>query len=323
MTVAVPVYNVKKYLNRCVDSIIPQLTSEMELLLVDDGSTDGSGEICDQYMKQYPSRVRVIHQDNHGLAYVRNVCIKESYGEYISFIDSDDYITKGAYSHFFELLEKTKADVLCFGHYDVYGENDTYGFDYVDPAHEKIKYYTPEEAIDLELISPDIDVITCNKIIRRTLYEGIEYPVGRLYEDMFTTYKFLAKAGCIVSTNLRYYVYCHREGSIGQQKFNPRAYDLERAVRETYKFGIRFCKRPKNLVCGYIYWRTVVNNMMVKSCYEDKKFTKKTQRIIRKHWKAIYNNQILNRTRKVELWLLAHCFPLYKVVYRIYIKRNR
>lgn len=323
LTVAVPVYKVEKYLSRCIESIIPQLNENIELLLVDDGSPDKSGFICEEYKKRYPDFIRVIHQDNHGLAYVRNVCIKEAHGKYISFIDSDDYIINGAYKHLIEIIKVNNADVVCFGHFDVYKGKDPYGFDYVDSNPEVQKRYTPSEAIDLELISPDIDVITCNKIIKRALFNGIEYPVGKLYEDMFTTYKYLAKAQCIISTNKRFYVYCHREGSIGQQKFNLRAYDLEKAAKETYEFGKQFCIKPHNLECGYIFWRVVVNNMMIKSNYKDKEFTKKTQQLIKKNWNNIVNNSFWGKTRKIEYWLLGNCLVLYKVLYKFYIKKNR
>lgn len=323
LTIAVPVFNVEKYLERCLESIVPQLENNMELLVINDGSYDGSGKICNAFQNRYPNLIRVIHQRNHGLSFTRNVCIKEARGEYISFIDSDDYVTSNAYDHLMKLVREYNADVLCFGYIDVYRGKDIYGFEYVDPQPEVIRHFSSSDAIDIELISPDIGVLSVNKIIRKSLFEGTEYPVGRQYEDLFTTYKYLSKAKCIVSTNLKYYVYCHREGSISSQEFSTKVYDIEKAAKETYDFGMIFCEAPKNLICGYIYWRVVVINIMIRSGYNDKDFVKETQDIINEHWSKIESNRILNRTRKIEYWLLSRFYRVYKILYKKYIAINR
>ena len=184
LTVAVPVYNVKKYLKRCLESLIKNRIDDYEILLVNDGSTDGSGDICNEYSSKYDF-IRVIHQDNKGLAEVRNVCIKNARGEYISFIDSDDYIVENTYSHLMNLVYNFEADILCFGVIDLY-ENVDEKVESINDCEEIITELTPQEALEEMLLPKHVDVITCNKIIKKSLYENIFYPSGKLYEDMFT-----------------------------------------------------------------------------------------------------------------------------------------
>ena len=150
ITVAIPVYNVEKYIERCLDSIVCQIvevSNRIEVLLVDDGSSDGSLEICQRYKKKY-GFIRIIHQDNHGLAYVRNVCIDNALGQYISFIDSDDYVIPGLYGYAINLLENYNYDVLCFRHLDVYGEQNIILPD-ININNAKIKLFTSEEALNV------------------------------------------------------------------------------------------------------------------------------------------------------------------------------
>ena len=189
LTVAIPVYNVDKYLRRCIDSILTNKIDNYEILLVDDGSKDKSGVICDEYANQYDF-IRVIHKKNSGLADVRNICIKEAKGEFVSFVDSDDYLSNNAYSNLMKIQKEYNADIVCFGVNDIYDGIDNK----IDSLkNEEIKCFTNKEALSLMLLPGYIDVITCNKIIRKSLFDNIEYPVGKLYEDMFTNYKVVYK----------------------------------------------------------------------------------------------------------------------------------
>ena len=146
LTAAVPVYNVEKYLKRCIDSLIKNRINNYEILLVDDGSQDNSGNICDEYAAKY-DYIRVIHQQNKGLAEVRNVCIEQATGEYISFIDSDDFITDNTYSHLMNLIYKYNADILCYGVIDLY-EGITENFSKINNENEIITELSPEDAVE-------------------------------------------------------------------------------------------------------------------------------------------------------------------------------
>ena len=147
ITIAIPVYNVEKYLRRCIDSIISQDIENCEILLIDDGSTDKSGEICDEYLEKYDC-IKVIHQENRGLASVRNRCVQEAEGENISFIDSDDYILPGAYAYFKKVIKNGNCDILTYGCINVYEDSSEKTEIETNNYQDKLTVYSAQEAID-------------------------------------------------------------------------------------------------------------------------------------------------------------------------------
>lgn len=324
LTIAVPVYNVEKYLNRCLESLVKQDYLDKEILIINDGSKDESMEIVRTYAEKYPF-VRYIDQPNAGLAAVRNRCIREAKGEYISFIDSDDYVLEGIYSHLMPYIKSNEIDIMCYGVVNLYENREqSEQLKNVNNCPEVINRFTSKEALDEFFLPNNIDVITCNKIIRKKLYEGILYPVGKLYEDMFTNYKVIAKADKIASTNYQYYVYCHRETSIGGMKYNEKTMDLYRAITEAYEYikesGL---ENPRQLNVGYATWLLVVLNIMIRSQYEDVEYKRIVRTFIRGHVKEINKSSYLNLTRKIQMNLLIMCYPLYKVAYKKYLEKFR
>ena len=322
ITIAIPVYNVEKYLRRCIDSIISQDIENCEILLIDDGSTDKSGEICDEYLEKYDC-IKVIHQENRGLASVRNRCVQEAEGEYISFIDSDDYILPGAYAYFKKVIKNGNCDILTYGCVNVYEDSSEKTEIETNNYQDKLTVYSAQEAIDGMLILPEIDVITCNKVIRKSLYKNILYPVGKFYEDMFTNYKVIANAKIIISTNYKFYVYCHRGSSIGGMKFTDRTMDLARAVKEVHDFALSFCSENNYIEIGYLHWLIVVANSIIRSSYYKNDYIKKVQKYARLNLRKIVSTDCLGKTRKIQMIIFAYSFPLYKCFYRLYIKKYR
>ena len=126
LSIVVPVYNVEQYLHQCIDSILHQTFQDFELILVDDGSPDDCPKICDEYAKN-DSRIKVIHKTNGGLSSARNAGLQIARGEYISFIDSDDFLDPITYTHVFSIFNKENVDVVIFGRYEVYGKNYVLG----------------------------------------------------------------------------------------------------------------------------------------------------------------------------------------------------
>lgn len=320
ITVAIPVYNVEPYLRRCLDSIIKQDLTKCEVLLVNDGSTDNSIQICKEYVSKY-NFIRLINQENQGLASVRNTCIREANGEYISFVDSDDFIIDGAYDNFKRLIETFDADVITYG---CINEYENVGINYsCKNGTEVVTKFTPQEAIDSLFIDSRMEVITCNKVIRKTLFDGVSYPVGRLYEDMFTNYKVISRANIIVSTSNKYYVYCHRPDSIGGMRYSERTMDLYRAATEVHEFGLKFCDKIENLNVGYLHWMIVVVNAMIRAGVYDNWYiclVKKYARTIRKE---ILCNKCIGKIRKIQMMVFSYSFKIYSVIYKLYIKKYR
>ena len=210
ISVIVPVYNVEDYLARCVDSILAQTHSNLEVILVDDGAKDSSGAICDDYAAR-DSRVKVIHKENGGLSSARNAGLEAAAGEYIAFVDSDDWIEPDAYSHLLEVMEKYGALLVCGGRYDVDGGTGekTIG---LCPAKEEA--ISAEELVGRIFLWDGCDSSACDKLYHRSVLENFRYPEGKVCEDVPVTYKIVLAAGRAAMSDRPCYNYYHRPGSI-------------------------------------------------------------------------------------------------------------
>lgn len=212
ISVIVPVYNVAAYLSRCVDSILAQSYENLQIILIDDGSTDDSGRICEEYAKK-DGRIQVIHKKNGGLSSARNAGLDVSNGQYIGFVDSDDWIEPEMYAEMLALMEQNDAQLVCAGRYDVDGETGekTVG---LCPAGEEI---ISGEAMAGRIFRWDqCDSAACDKLYRRELFDGIRYPVGKVCEDIPVTYRMALKARRVVLCDRPFYNYFHRSGSISK-----------------------------------------------------------------------------------------------------------
>ena len=317
ITVIVPVYKVEKELPRCIESVLAQEAYISELLLIDDGSPDSCGSICDKYA-QNNAVIRVIHQDNKGRAAVRNIGIRESKSEFVTFVDSDDYILDGLYKKAQETIDKLNPDIITFGYQDYYEgaplqKNRKIG------SKDSTIILSAEDAIDQLFFKNRVDIINCNKIIRKELFNGVSFPKEYIYEDIFTTYKYVSKATKIVCLQEPYYVYCHRAESISSKEFTDEGRCLITAIEEIYSFGKRFCSTDKNLSVGYAYWLVVIANMMIRSNYKDDEYFLKARSFTRKVLLRVMTNGILDFPRKIEIGLFAVVPDFYKLIYRIYL----
>ena len=210
ISVIVPVYNVEDYLARCVDSILAQTYSNLEVILVDDGAKDSSGAICDAYGAR-DSRVKVIHKENGGLSSARNAGLEAAAGEYISFVDSDDWIEPDAYSHLMDVMEKYGAKLVCGGRYDVDGGTGEKTVGLCPGKEEKI---SGEELVGRIFLWDGCDSSACDKLYHRSILENFRYPEGKVCEDVPVTYKIVLAAGQAAMSDRPFYNYYHRPGSI-------------------------------------------------------------------------------------------------------------
>ncbi len=209
ISVIVPVYKVEDYLSRCVDSILSQTYRNIEVILVDDGSPDKCGEICDRYAQHDP-RVRVIHKENGGLSDARNAGIEIAQGQYISFIDSDDWVHPEFLESLYQLTRSTDADIAAS--------------DFMRTSTENLPLTLEEETVyqysNLEALKQYAGVfyvqmvVSWGKIYKKQLFEGVRFPVGRVHEDEFTTHKVIYKAKRIVFTTRKLLYYWQRQDSI-------------------------------------------------------------------------------------------------------------
>lgn len=230
ISVIVPIYNVEAYLRECVDSILRQTYSNLEIILVDDGSPDKCPEICDEYAKK-DNHVKVIHQNNGGLAHARNVGIANSNGDYLTFIDSDDFVADKYIEHLYKGLIENEAEVSIAAFYSFDKvTNLSLSSDYVDfrtiTKSNCFKNYTSINT------NTSMTFITAwNKLYKKELFSKIQYPEGKLYEDAFTTYKILNVAEKIAFSPTRLYYYRINPQSILGQSFKEKHLEMIEAFK--------------------------------------------------------------------------------------------
>lgn len=234
ISIIVPVYNVEKYLENCIESILNQTFKNYEVILVNDGSTDKSGEICDKYEK-IDSRIKVIHKDNGGLSSARNVGLDIACGKYIGFVDSDDSIHPRMYEILYDLIKKHKVDISCCNYKNTYSICNKYN---TDIESTEVIEMNNIQAIN-NLYDKEIGVrlvVAWNKLYSKHLFDDIRYEVGRIHEDEFIAHRILYKCEKIVYTNKELYYYLQREGSIMSQISYKRRVDSLLAQSDRMRF---------------------------------------------------------------------------------------
>ncbi|MDY4507763.1 MAG: glycosyltransferase [Candidatus Faecousia sp.] len=216
ISVVVPVYRVEKYLDHCIQSIAAQTYPNLEILLVDDGSPDGSGAICDRWAEK-DSRIRVFHKQNAGAGAARNTALDAAAGELIAFVDSDDYLHPNMYAHLYGLMKDGVDIAEC-----VIGltENDNLPMD--DGTGAEILVCDTEEALGLHIQDAMFCQTPPNKLYRRECVGGIRFPEGNLIDDEFFTYKVLGNAKKLAHSSACMYAYRQQSGSAMHKPYSLR-----------------------------------------------------------------------------------------------------
>ena len=228
----VPIYNVRPYLEKWFDSIARQSYQNLEIILVDDGSTDGSGELCEDLSKR-DGRVRVIHKKNGGLGSARNAGIDAARGAILSFVDSDDWIEPGMYETLSGIMCRENAQIIACGIKKV---SETGEVSYYQDNLKERSVYTREEAL-LELPKNErLSNSMCNKLFRRETIQGLHINEQIYYEDNPFTPQCIARAERIAYTAEPFYCYFERTGSISRKKFSEREFDRVTADRMRLEF---------------------------------------------------------------------------------------
>ncbi len=233
ISIIVPIYNVENYLQKCVESILNQTYHNIEIILVDDGSTDNSKVLCDALAEKNLC-IKVVHKKNGGLSSARNAGISAADGKYLGFIDSDDYIEKEMFSVLYEAIRRTGKDIACCGRVvDIFGEYSNREF-----TLEKEKIYSRNEAIKEVLYLEKIDVSACDKLYKRRLFNRIKYPEGRISEDAAVIFDLLELSNGVVHVGKAFYHYVFRNNSITKSQYSNKKQDVLYNLEETRKFII-------------------------------------------------------------------------------------
>jgi len=228
ISVVVPIYKVEKYIHRCVDSILSQSFTDFELILVDDGSPDACGKICDEYAEK-DSRIRVIHQKNGGLSAARNSGIDIAQGEWLSFIDSDDWVHPDYLRLLYEAAVENSTDISI----GLYVRTDGRGDIDNAPINPRISIEQPE---GFWIEKRTNATVAWGKLYRWRLFDGVRYPVGKYHEDEYVTYRLLFACDKIAVVNAPLYRYFVNTDSISGMNYIKRMPDIIKAFTQHLEF---------------------------------------------------------------------------------------
>lgn len=274
ISIIVPVYNVENYVHRCIDSILNQTFSDFELILINDGSVDNSGKICDDYANK-DNRITVMHQENTGQATARNRALDIIKGEYIFFVDSDDWIHPKTLETLLSLSVNTDSDIAACGFQKV----DCF-IDYFDLKDEKVEEYS---SMNFYYYRSNLVNVPWCKLYRKCLFDNMRFPDGKIHEDVFLIYKIIYRAEKIAYIEYPFYYYFQNTDSTMLKKYSLKRLSEVEAGEEQVEF---FKKRendinyPQSLKRLMYYYSTHADQL--KTLPEGKKYAKQLKRKLRR-----------------------------------------
>lgn len=299
ISVIVPVYQVEKYLHRCVESILQQTFRDFECILVDDGSTDASGQMCDEYARHEPNFF-VIHKENGGLSSARNAAIPLARGEYLCFVDSDDVLHPRALELMLSTMEDSQADLVSAP----LQEFSTMQADL--PALDRVNASILGRDDFINHLLPDnfgrICVTACGKLYRREIFRDIRYPEGKIYEDLHVYLNVLLQCKCITVLDVPLYYYYTNPASITRSNYLAHDRFGEFQVRESYIGFFRAQGMEEQMQLAQNDYLTFFlrNFFAVTLRYPQRKDALKQElAIYRSHLKQVLGNPYVCRMRKV------------------------
>jgi len=324
ISVIVPVYNVEQYLEKCVDSIINQTYKNIEIILVDDGSKDNSGKMCDE-LQQKDDRIKVIHKENGGLSDARNAGLKIANGQYIGFVDSDDYIEPDMFETLYNLNKKYNSDISIVSFYEIY-KGKVIGV----RNSKKIEELNKIDAMKELLIDTRIQSYAWNKLFRRELFDGIEFPTNKNFEDIATTLLVFEKANKVVLFEEPKYNYVRRDDSIVGKKNYKTYKDYLDVISSKYQYlDGKYEKldlwNAYNFIINMIWVYTIIVTFDLDEVYKEyEKHFELFKELIKKYDKQIIDQ--LDNYNKIVLYMLLldkeTSKPAVKQLYKSFKERR-
>ncbi|WP_303971258.1 glycosyltransferase family 2 protein [Faecalicoccus pleomorphus] len=316
LSIIVPVYQVEAHIDECITSILDQTFRDFELILVDDGSLDRCPAICDAYA-QKDSRIRVIHQKNQGLSAARNTGLQAARGDYIGFVDSDDFIEASMYEKLLDNLEREKANISVCGRYKVWGDKKI-------QEQKSNVYKVMDSAQALALMNTNVlgyfDVAAWDKIYKRSCFKGIEFPEGKLCEDWFVMYKLFFNARRIVYDSIPLYNYRQRTGSITHGK-KVNTMSLSASLEVLNFVRTQQPQYVREAQFAYVFAGIGVIDNYIEQSSIDRKSIDAVYKKIKPYLQTTYRYPGLKGKRKVQLFMVKKAMPLYICCFK-WIKRR-
>lgn len=306
ISVIVPIYKVEQYLDKCITSIVNQTYKNLEIILVDDGSPDNCPTICDKW-KELDNRIIVIHKENGGLSDARNAGLDICKGDYIAFVDSDDYIHLDMYNELITTMLKHNCDIVQCEHINVY-ENQEVESHYSNYIY---KEYNVEEALHSLILESPLRQVVWNKLYKRNIFDNLRFEVGKLNEDDFFTYQAFHICKKVGYINKVLYYYLIRNSSIMGTTFNIRRLDGLEARMNRYSFlkenYIHLASIDKKVLWFYILY---VYQKVLK--IENIEVRKKASLRIKNYFNLIKNDSIFikNMSFKTRIWIYLSLISL-------------
>jgi len=317
ITVVIPIYNVEKYLEKCVYSILEQTYSKLEIILIDDGSPDKCGEICDN-LKNKDTRIKVIHKENGGLSDSRNVGIENATGRYITFVDSDDYIDRNYIELLYTALTSNNADMSIASHRILYQKK------IIDRATNMSFCGDAKLILEKILYDDGVDISAWGKLYKIELFDKVKFPKGRLFEDSATTYKLVDLSNKIAVCSKSVYNYVIRSSSISHNKFSEKKLDLIISTKEMTDFiknKYPNLEKACNRRMMYAYLSTLTQS--IKDENANKEIQKQLITYIKENKKDVLKDKRIPKRDRIGIYSVLFGLNFYKAIWKCYSEITR
>ena len=325
ISIIVPVYNVEEYLDKCVDSIINQTYTNLEIILVDDGSPDNCPAMCDEWAEK-DNRIKVIHKENGGLSDARNSGIEASNGKWVYFIDSDDYVSEDTIEKLYKVAIVNNCD-MAIGRYVEVCDGIEKEAEYSNQIYiySQDEYWEQLYSLSLQkeyLVSVSL-IISCNKLIKRNIFDSIKFLEGKYHEDEFIIHNLISKCNKIAFLDSKLYYYVQQNNSIMHKPSLASITDGLEAVVQRENYFIENKKTFLNLslisslenIMGYCF--------KFKYVYKNKELTKKSKKLYRYYYKIAIKNNVKKEEYYKKDKLLFFSFYINEYLYRLVRKIKR
>lgn len=317
ISIIVPIYNVEKYLDKCLQSITSQTYKNLQIILINDGSTDSSLRICENFALN-DERICIVNQESKGVSEARNTGIREAKGAYITFIDSDDVVESTYIQYLYDII-KENNDISVCKMKEIYGDGD----DDINKDGEEsvIKQLNSKEAIEIMLYQREFDNSLWGKMYKKELFSDVVFPKGKLYEDMAVIYDIFLKTDKIIFGSKINYYYRVRQNSIMTTEFSSEKMELinftERMVKNVSE---KFPDLYMAAIRRYVY----SNFRLLGEAIRCKGNNSKEENIlinnIKRYSKIVLKNPNADKKDKIAIILLLLNKKLYKKIFLLYKK---
>lgn len=323
ISVIVPVYNVEKYLERCIESIVNQTYQNLEIILVDDGSTDNSPLICDEW-SQKDSRIKVIHKENGGLSSARNAGLDCFEGDFLLFIDSDDEIVENAVELLYRAVNENSCD-MAVGRYALVENDAEVKSDYTDSTvfYSEDEYWTKYYELYFSKKTSAVMlyvsmIISCCKLIKREVFRDLKFDLNRIHEDEFIIHKIVKRCDKIAFLDTKLYLYYQNSGSITKKPNAQSAIDVIDAHRFRYNY---FASTDKK----YTFWALyqlcnleIMNFFRLKYEMNDNEAAKKLEKDFKKYFRLLNKKTLFSSLSPAEI-VMQYAFYISARFYKLLI----